>query len=146
MSNNGQYKKIEINHFRGIKKLEVSRFSNINLIVGDNNSGKTSFLEAIQLLFANVQLGSIKNIIKQRTVLNVNDSSFYSSFIKMFNAMQRSDSLELDIYAESNVGPIEFEMRGTEKISPEKMLFKYQLCRHVKRHTIKRHLHSFLRW
>ena len=63
-------KKIEINHFRGIKKLEVSRFSNINLIVGDNNSGKTSFLEAIQLLFANVQLGSIKNIIKQRTVLN----------------------------------------------------------------------------
>ena len=108
-------KKIEINHFRGIKKLEVSRFSNINLIVGDNNSGKTSFLEAIQLLFANVQLGSIKNIIKQRTVLNVNDSSFYSSFIKMFNAMQRSDSLELDIYAESNVGPIEFEMRGTEK-------------------------------
>lgn len=115
MSNNGQYKKIEINHFRGIKKLEVSRFSNINLIVGDNNSGKTSFLEAIQLLFANVQLGSIKNIIKQRTVLNVNDSSFYSSFIKMFNAMQRSDSLELDIYAESNVGPIEFEMRGTEK-------------------------------
>lgn len=108
-------KKIEINHFRGIKKLEVSRFSNINLIVGDNNSGKTSFLEAIQLLFANAQLGSIKNIIKQRTVLNVNDSSFYSSFIKMFNAMQRSDSLELDIYAESNVGPIEFEMRGTEK-------------------------------
>ena len=39
---------IEINQFRGIKQLTVSDFSNINLIVGDNNSGKTTFLEAIQ--------------------------------------------------------------------------------------------------
>ena len=108
-------RRIEINQFRGIKNLEVSGFSNINLIVCDNNSGKTSFLEAIQLLFAHAQLSCIKNIIKQRTVLNVNYSSFYSSFIKMFNAMQRNESLELDIYAESNAGPIEFEIRGTEK-------------------------------
>ena len=35
---------IEINQFRGIKQLTVSDFSNINLIVGDNNSGKTTFL------------------------------------------------------------------------------------------------------
>ena len=36
---------IDIIKFRGIQKLEVSEFSNINLIVGDNNSGKTTFLE-----------------------------------------------------------------------------------------------------
>lgn len=41
---------IDIIKFRGIKKLEVAEFSKINLIVGDNNSGKTTFLEAIQLL------------------------------------------------------------------------------------------------
>ena len=34
-------KSIEINQFRGIQNLPVSDFSNINLIVGDNNSGKT---------------------------------------------------------------------------------------------------------
>ena len=28
---------IEINQFRGIKQLTVSDFSNVNLIVGDNN-------------------------------------------------------------------------------------------------------------
>ena len=71
---------IEINQFRGIKKLTVSDFSNINLIVGDNNSGKTTFLEAIQLLFVKSQLSSVKSIINQRTVLNLNDNSFYSSF------------------------------------------------------------------
>ena len=78
-------KSIEINQFRGIQQLTVSDFSNVNLIVGDNNSGKTTFLEAIQLLFAKSQLSSIKNVINQRTVLKPNNNSFYTSFIKMFN-------------------------------------------------------------
>lgn len=106
---------IEINQFRGIKQLTVSDFSNINLIVGDNNSGKTTFLEAIQLLFVKAQLSSVKNIIRQRTVLNIHDNSFYTSFIKMFNVEQNEDLLDLNIYAESNNGPIEFEMTGREK-------------------------------
>ena len=114
---------IEINQFRGIKQLTVSDFSNVNLIVGDNNSGKTTFLEAIQLLFAKAQLSSVKNIIRQRTVLNIHDNSFYTSFIKMFNVGQNEDLLDLDIYAESNNGPIEFEMTGREKtISGEEAL------------------------
>lgn len=109
-------KSIEINQFRGIKQLVVSDFSKINLIVGDNNSGKTTFLEAIQLLFAKSQLSSVKNIIKQRTVLNISDNSFYTSFIRMFNVEQNEELLDLDIYAESNNGPIEFEVRGREKV------------------------------
>ena len=104
-------KSIEINGFRGIKKLKVSDLSKINLVVGDNNSGKTTFLEAIQLLFAESQLGSVKNVINQRTVLNLNDNSFYTSFIKMFNVEQDGKLLDLDIYAESNKGQIIFEMR-----------------------------------
>ena len=105
---------IDITKFRGIQKLEISEFSNINLIVGDNNSGKTTFLEAIQLLFAKSQLSSIKNVINQRTVLNPN-SSFYTSFIKMFNKVQGNDFLEFDIYAFSNKGFLKFELNGREK-------------------------------
>ena len=108
-------KSIEINQFRGIQQLTISDFSNINLIVGDNNSGKTTFLEAIQLLFAKSQLSSIKNVINQRTVLNPNNYSFYTSFIKMFNIEENKDQLEFDIYAESNKGPLRFELRGNEK-------------------------------
>ena len=107
-------KSIEINQFRGIQQLTVSDFSNINLIVGDNNSGKTTFLEAIQLLFAKSQLSSIKNVIKQRTVLNPN-SSFYTSFIKMFNMQQSKELLDYDIYASSNNGPLRFELSGRER-------------------------------
>lgn len=109
-------KLIEINGLRGIKKLTVSDLSKINLIVGDNNSGKTTFLEAIQLLFAESQLSSVKNVINQRTVLNLHDNSFYTSFIKMFNVEQDNKLLDFDIYAESNKGQIVFEMKGREKV------------------------------
>ena len=108
-------KSIEINQFRGIQKLTISDFSHINLIVGDNNSGKTAFLETIQLLFAKAQLSSIGNIINQRTVLKPNNNNFYISFIRMFNVEQNKEQLEFAIYADSDKGPLEFELRGNER-------------------------------
>ena len=36
-----------IQQFRGLKNLEMSNLGTINLLVGANNSGKTSVLEAI---------------------------------------------------------------------------------------------------
>lgn len=41
--------KIDINKFRGFPKLNFEDFKDLNLIVGKNNSGKTSVLEAIFL-------------------------------------------------------------------------------------------------
>ena len=122
---------IEITKFRGIQKLEISEFSNINLIVGDNNSGKTTFLEAIQLLFAKPQLSSIKSVINQRTMLNPN-SSFYTSFIKMFNKEQSKDFLEFDIYARSNNGSLEFELNGCEKIVSGEEAVDCMICKYFK--------------
>lgn len=72
-------------------------------------------MEAIQLLFTKAQISSVKNIIKQRTVLNLNDNSFYVSFINMFNVNNRDSLFEFDLYAESDKGPIQFEIRGHEK-------------------------------
>ena len=40
-------KDIHIQNYRGIKDLKIKDFKRINLLVGDNNSGKTSVLEAI---------------------------------------------------------------------------------------------------
>ncbi len=107
-------KSIDINQFRGIGSLEVSDFSNVNILVGDNNSGKTTFLEAVQLLFTKAQLNSIKNVISQRTALSSNQTAFYTSFIKLFNNNQDPDHLELDIFAQSNTGTLRFELSGNE--------------------------------
>lgn len=113
---------IEISQLRGIKQLEVSDFSRINVIVGDNNCGKTTFLEAIQLLFAEASINSVKSIVRQRTILNTNDS-FYVSFINLFNTEQKEKTLSFDIYADSSEGPVRFEISGNEKsVSGEEAL------------------------
>jgi len=44
------YKKINISNFRGIENLEIDDLKTINLLLGKNNCGKTSILEAIYLI------------------------------------------------------------------------------------------------
>ncbi|MGB5989192.1 MAG: AAA family ATPase [Marinifilaceae bacterium] len=41
---------IQIKNFRGFDNLDIDGFSQINLFIGRNNSGKSSVLEAIFLL------------------------------------------------------------------------------------------------
>jgi len=41
---------LNIESFRGLKDLKIDDLGDVNILVGDNNSGKTSILEAIQLL------------------------------------------------------------------------------------------------
>jgi predicted ATP-dependent endonuclease of OLD family len=40
---------LEIRNFRGFQHLQIERLGRVNLIVGKNNIGKTSLLEALQL-------------------------------------------------------------------------------------------------
>jgi AAA15 family ATPase/GTPase len=48
-------KNIHIQNYRGIKDLKIKDFKRINLFVGDNNSGKTSVIEAIAILQPNLK-------------------------------------------------------------------------------------------
>ncbi|MDE2873514.1 MAG: AAA family ATPase [Gemmatimonadota bacterium] len=41
---------LKVSGFRGLKSLKVERLGRVNLVVGQNNSGKTSLLEAVFLL------------------------------------------------------------------------------------------------
>ena len=40
---------LEIRNFRGLKELRIEKLGRVNLIVGKNNVGKTSVLEALRL-------------------------------------------------------------------------------------------------
>ena len=44
--------KITIRNFRCFQDFELQQLGRINLLVGENNSGKTSILEAINLLYS----------------------------------------------------------------------------------------------
>lgn len=66
---------LEINNFRGIDHLKIDDFSRVNVLVGQNNSGKTSVLEAIALLMSmsNPDIPQAINAVRARKA--------YSNFI-----------------------------------------------------------------
>jgi len=59
-------KRLQIRNFRCLNALKIDQLSDINLIVGKNNSGKTSLLEAIFLLSGggNAQVAINDNVIR----------------------------------------------------------------------------------
>ena len=59
-------KKLEIKEFRGFKKFKIDDIGQINLLVGTNNCGKTSILEAIRLLKSKGNSYSLFSILVRR--------------------------------------------------------------------------------
>ena len=59
-------KSLVINNFRGHCKLKLSGLQSVNLLVGMNNSGKTSVLEAIELLASRGSFESIWQMASRR--------------------------------------------------------------------------------
>ena len=53
---------LEIKNFRILEDFRVSKLGRINLIVGKNNSGKSSVLEALRIYAGNAQRGLLKQI------------------------------------------------------------------------------------
>ncbi len=78
-----QYKELTIEKFRGIEKLIITDLKPVNLLVGRNNCGKTTVLEALFLLsgMSNPQL--VVNIHHFRDLLITNDESFSYLFLDM---------------------------------------------------------------
>lgn len=60
--------KLKINAFRGLKNLELSNLGLINLIVGFNNSGKSSILEAIEYFCRPLDPLALINLSRSREV------------------------------------------------------------------------------
>ncbi|UTA52738.1 AAA family ATPase [Lysobacter soli] len=61
---------VEIEGFRGLSNLRVGGLGRVNLITGKNNSGKSSFLEAIRLLASGGALPMLREILEYREGLS----------------------------------------------------------------------------
>jgi len=60
------FREIWIKSYRGLREIELKNLGHINVIVGANNSGKTSILEAIQLFDNNDIISNAISIAKRR--------------------------------------------------------------------------------
>jgi len=107
-------KELNIGHFRGIHNLKVDKLNHINLVVGDNNSGKTSVLEAIMLLRNPADFTNVLRVARLReTIALSNGVSIYESFVNLFP--QDMPHKEMEIHALCRDQPVKFRLSGTQK-------------------------------
>ena len=102
-----------IENYRGIKDLAIAQLKQINLIVGDNNCGKTSVLEAVELLRTSGNLANIYRIARQRDRLAImSANSIFDNFLCMF---QRNEDTKLSISVSGtcNNKSISYNLQGT---------------------------------
>lgn len=104
---------LKVNTFRGIKDLEVMDLGDINILVGANNCGKTSLLEAIMMLSRPDDFTNVVSIARLREV-NRNflslSASFFDSFLYLFNRL--NDELTISVSATMNNMDITSEIKG----------------------------------
>lgn len=60
------FKTITIENFRGLQYFNLKEVGRINLLVGENNSGKTSILEAIELLCSENKIETLDKVMSSR--------------------------------------------------------------------------------
>lgn len=108
--------KLYIDSFRGIKGLYLEHLSPINLIVGNNNSGKTSVLEAIEFLRRyDAGLINVLQIARQRDMLFSADNanSIYENVMCMFP--QGVPVKKIELGGEYNGEEFSYRFQGVNK-------------------------------
>ena len=88
---------LKIHHFKSIEDLELKELSHINIIVGANNSGKTSLLEAMSILGNEDSIKSILNNVSKRS------SAYPSSFELFLDIFPRDQDINKSIKIESTI-------------------------------------------
>lgn len=106
---------INIQSFRGIRNLSIQKFGDINVLIGDNNSGKTSLLEAIMLLvgpsdFSN--FASVSRLRERYNFMSKGSLGLYDSFLYMFD--RRNENLNIKLDGEVNEHQIAIEVIGNK--------------------------------
>lgn len=77
---------VNIQLFRGIENLELQNLNQINILTGDNNSGKTSILEVIQSFQNPADIREWRMLVRRNTFGRMSpDITYYEGFYDLFN-------------------------------------------------------------
>ncbi len=112
---------LNIAEFRGIRDLKAQNLNHINIISGDNNSGKTSILEAVNLLknpLSVYDLLTDPKFMRERAVIfPFSLSTWFDCFLNMLSG----DELGFKVGASTAEGDIDLELSGkTETVIIDK--------------------------
>lgn len=119
-------KDLEVDLYRGIKNLELNNLSDINILTGDNNSGKTSILEVLRSLTFPFEIESWNASLRvPQTIFSSNNLSFFENTSLLFNVNENfikyrfvtSSNIKMEIYINCEEEEVELEEKEIDKIS-----------------------------
>lgn len=105
------FEHLDIKCFRGLKQVTVSGLRDVNIIAGDNNSGKTSFLEALCLFRKPNDFYNVLKVARMRDVSPFTSPAVYDNFISLFP----KDDMYIGMHAFGNIGESNLEIYGEER-------------------------------
>lgn len=106
-------KSFRIDGFRGIRNLTVEHLNKVNLIVGDNNSGKTSVLESLQLLRNPAQISNLYRVARFReSIYPIGIAPLYENVLCLFPHAEKQ--LSLGVSAQFDDQPVGCFIRGEQ--------------------------------
>lgn len=113
-------KSFSIKNFRSIESLYIERFGHINLIVGKNNSGKSTVLDAIKTYASFADENVLFDIINSHDeyfILDENDPSL-SPFSNLFFGRKFSKDVKIEFF-ETEDNPLTIESAFVEEVRIE---------------------------
>src|ERR1035437_2795823 len=88
---------IDIRKYRNLDELRINSLARVNLIIGKNNSGKSTLLEAIALFATKCNLGIIFQILEER-------GEFFSRIPNNKNATEANVKSLSSLFTNRNIG------------------------------------------
>lgn len=107
-----------IETFRGVKELQLKDLGDVNIFVGDNNSGKTSVLEAIQIICDPSEY-NLMQVARQREKYKMSfrlGLSLFDLFLYLFNGssgMKESNQYRLALSADIRHEELKVTVEGS---------------------------------
>ena len=118
-------KSLSIENFRCVDKLQIDNIKKINFIIGENNCGKTTLLEAMTLISSSSRIGVIENIksINRFIENKVEIKNLFHNF-DYDNNISFNYNQEDDTNYEINISPI---VKDNKKLSNDNVELNYNI-------------------
>lgn len=108
-------KNMYIKTFRGVNNLKLNDLAQINILTGDNNSGKTSILELLQSLKNPYSLKVWYDLLRRKNGPSYMGLTYYEGFYDLFNVNSNEKNIEYKIQTDCNDIDIMITADETEK-------------------------------
>ena len=110
----GFYSGITIEEFRQFKKLELTNLGKVNLILGPNNAGKTSILEAVYIHACH---GNIKLIFDNLLLSRISQTKNISGLLEIGEQILSLFNKKSDLPYKFIIASVDFQFNPSQEIS-----------------------------